>query len=152
MHLVQYVQNKIQALSKGAHLNGWHWEIGTQKEAATCSRRCGWGGLGTAPRSFQVAVHVLNQDSLWPEDHYDLDPSNLHVVWSRALEGLRSQEPDVQFGNSPFQPFRPAFLRKVNLLSLVLLTVPVQSGCIFSSFQGSATQGSSLSAASIREV
>lgn len=60
-HLVQYIQNKIQALSKGAHLNRWHWEIGTQKEAATCSRRCGWGGQGRASRSFQVVVHVLNE-------------------------------------------------------------------------------------------
>lgn len=101
-HLVQYVQNKIQALSKGAHLNRWHWEIGTQKEAATSSGRCGCEGLERAPRSFQVMLHILNQDSSLPEDHYDLDPSNLHVVWSRALAGLRFQEPDMKFGHSPY--------------------------------------------------
>lgn len=54
-------------------------------------------------------LHVLNQESLRLEDHYDLGPSSLHVVWSRALAGLRFQEPDVKFGMSPLQPFGPAF-------------------------------------------
>lgn len=64
--------------------------------------------LGRTGNSTQ-AFPGCGTGSLRPEDHYDLNASNLHVVWSRALAGLTFQEPDVKFGNSPFQPFRPTF-------------------------------------------